>query len=138
MSLPSVEAKFFYLPFFFPTYCPSSFYRPGGSQFSRCIDVPGWSQLTKGPLHTSALLALPFWLEAPHDAELQGGLVENVFAYPLPQHGLQGPTLSHPTFFHLAAKPIQIRGNESALLCGLPALRNKTLSPCPRMFLLHW
>lgn len=130
--------NFLISPFFSPPIALHLFTDLGVASLVIAIDVPGWSQLTKGPLHASALLALPFWLEAPHDAELQGGLVENVFAYPLPQHGLQGPTLSHPTFFHLAAKPIQIRGNESALLCGLPALRNKTLSPCPRMFLVHW
>lgn len=70
-------------------------------------------------MHSSAKpLALPFWPEGLWDTELQGGLVGNVFAYPLPQSRLQGATPFHPTFFHPAAKPIQIGGMSQLCAVG--------------------
>lgn len=61
-------------------------------------------------MHSSVPLPLPFWPEALCNAELQGDLVGDIFAYPLPQPGLQGAIPFRPAFFHPAAKPIQIRG----------------------------
>lgn len=53
-SLPSTMARFSDLPFFLPTYCSSSFYRPGAASFvisSMCLGGPGSRRVHYPSLH---------------------------------------------------------------------------------------